>query len=102
YTSMADNRRLALYTIGMLAVDAAEGASGGDKTEFLNDARSSFDALSKDPGTKYADQARTGMARVALVAGDTAALKASYADQLANPAAFSYNSLMMAAVTAAK
>ena len=36
------------------------------------------------------------------LSGDTTAIRASYADQLANPAAFSYNSLMLAAVSAAR
>ncbi|HEX3865242.1 MAG TPA: hypothetical protein VHV78_00765, partial [Gemmatimonadaceae bacterium] len=64
--------------------------------------KAAFDALAKDPGTKFADAARTGQGLVASLSGDTAAIKASYADQLANPSAFSYNSLMMAAVTAAQ
>ncbi len=101
-TSMADNRRQWLMTMGNYAAELAEDAQGADKQAYVAEAKAAFEQLAKDPGTKFADVARTGQARVAQLAGDTTAIKASYADQLANPGAFSYNSLMMAAVTAAK
>ena len=102
-TSQADARRQLLYTLGSYAAELAEDApSPAAKDSLVKEAKAAFDELSKDPGTKYADVARSGEARVATLAGDTTALKSSYADQLANPSAFSYNSLMMAAVTAAK
>ena len=68
----------------------------------MNEAKAAFAALAKDPGTKYADAARSGQARLATAQRRHAAIKASYADQLANPGAFNYASLMTAAVTAAK
>lgn len=102
-TAQADMRRQLLNAIGNAAADSvANGATGDVKTRLLAEAHSAFDALSKDPGTKFADAAKTGTARLAQITGDTAAIKASYADALANPGAFSYNSLMSAAVTAAK
>src|SRR5689334_3948470 len=101
-TAMADNRRSWLLTMGNYASELAEEAQGADKQTYVAEARSAFDQLAKDPGTKFADVARSGQTRVASLSGDTTAIKASYADQLANPGAFSYNSLMMAAVTAAK
>lgn len=102
-TSQADTKRQLLYTLGSYAAEQAEDASApASKDSLVKEAKAAFDELAKDPGTKYADAARTGQARVATLAGDTTAIKASYADQLANPSAFSYNSLMMAAVTAAK
>ena len=61
----------------------------------MTEAKAAFEALAKDPGTKYADAARSGQARLAQLSGDTTAIKASYADQLANPGAFSYASLMI-------
>ena len=101
-TSLAETRRQILGTMGQYASDVAEQASGAEKTEYTNEAKAAFDALAKDPGTKYADLARQGQARLAQMSGDTSAIKASYADQLANPGAFSYSSLMAAAVTAAR
>jgi predicted Zn-dependent protease len=101
-SSMADAKRNLLAYLGNYASDQAESAEGADKAAYVAEAKSAYEQLAKDPGTKYADNARSGQARLAMLAGDTAAIKGSYSDQLANPGAFSYNSLMMAAVTAAK
>jgi tetratricopeptide (TPR) repeat protein len=101
-TAQTETRRQMQYALGTFAVNMAEMSSGADRTAFMQEAKAAFEALSKDPGTKYADAARTGQARVATITGDTAAIKGSYAEQLANPSAFSYNSLMQAAVTAAR
>src|SRR4029077_8725149 len=101
-TSLADNRRAFLNALGNYTADLAESATGAEKASYLAEAKAAFEALGKDPGTKYADAARAGQARLATATGDTAAIKASYADQLANPGAFSYASLMNAAVTAAR
>jgi predicted Zn-dependent protease len=101
-TSQADVRRQLELALGNLAADAAEEATGEQKTTYLNEAKAAYAALAADPGTKYADAARAGQARLAQVSGDTAAIKATYAEQLANPSAFNYNQLMTAAVTAAR
>ena len=101
-TSMADTRRQIQATIGNYASDLMESATGADKAAYLAEAKAAFDALAKDPGTKYADAARMGQAKLATASGDTTAIRASYADQIANPGAFSYSSLMTAAVTAAR
>ena len=100
--AMQDNRRGWLLTIGNYAADLYGSATGEDKAAYMTEAKSAFEALAKDPGTKYADAARNGKAHLAALSGDTTAIKASYADQLANPSAFSYASLMNAAVTAAQ
>ena len=101
-SSMADTKRQLLAFLGNYAADMAESAEGADKASYIAESKSAYEQLAKDPGTKYADNARSGQARLAMLSGDTAAIKGSYTDQLANPGAFSYNSLMMAAVTAAK
>lgn len=100
--AMSDTRRGLQQALGQYAADLAEAATGDDKALFMSESKAAYAALGKDPGTKYADAARNGQARLATLSGDTAAIKGSYADQLANPGAFSYNSLMLAAVTAAK
>jgi len=99
--SVVDMRRQVLMTLGNFAADLYE-AGTGDKAMLMTEAKAAYDALAKDPGTKYADAARAGQARLAQMSGDVNAIKATYADQLANPGAFSYASLMGAAVTAAK
>jgi tetratricopeptide (TPR) repeat protein len=101
-TSLADTRRQLLLNLGQIAENAAEAATGPDKTEFAKTARAAYDELAKDPGTKYADYARSGVARAALIGGDTASFRQSYQEMMANPGAFSYNSLMQGAVNAAR
>ncbi len=100
--AMADNRRSFQLNLGNYAADLAEQAKGAEKTAYLAEASAAFAALGKDPGTKFADAARNATARIATMSGDTTAIRNSYSDQLANPGAFSYNSLMLAAVTAAR
>lgn len=100
--TMQDNRRNFEMTLGAYTADLAEQATGAEKTAYLTESKAAYASLAKDPGTKYADIARNGQARIATMSGDTTAIKGSYADQLANPGAFSYNSLMAAAVTAAR
>ena len=97
----ADMRRQVLMQLGNYAADLYE-AGTGDKAANLAEAKAAYEALGKDPGTKFADAARSGQARLATMSGDTTAIRATYADQLANPGAFSYASLMNAAVTAAR
>ncbi len=101
-TSVAEVRRQILGTLGNYTADLYESAPPAEKAAYMTEAKAAFEALAKDPGTKYADVARTGQARLATMSGDTTAIKASYADQLSNPGAFSYASLMNAAVTAAR
>lgn len=102
-TTFADVRRQMLNTLGNLAADAAEQATGADKTSYLAEAKAAYEQLSKDSGKQsYADAARGGLARVATLAGDTTALKASYSEQLANPTAYPYTTVMQAAVSAAR
>ncbi|MGH7618342.1 MAG: tetratricopeptide repeat protein [Gemmatimonadaceae bacterium] len=101
-TVLADTRRGLLQQVGGYAADLSEAATGADKAAYIAEAKAAYEALAKDPGTKFADAARAGRARLAALSGDTTAIKATYADQLANPGAFSYNSIMNAAVTAAR
>jgi hypothetical protein len=101
-SSQADFRRQMQLALGNLAVEAAEVATGAEKTTYIAEAKAAYDALAADPGTKYADAARSGQARIATASGDTAAIKATYAEQLASPSSFNYGQLMTAAVNAAK
>jgi tetratricopeptide (TPR) repeat protein len=101
-TAQADQRRQMEMTLGNYALDLSDQATGAEKAAYLDEAKSAFAQLAKDPGTKFTDAARAGQARIATMTGDTSAIKSSYADQLANPGAFSYSSLMSAAVTAAR
>jgi tetratricopeptide (TPR) repeat protein len=102
-TSMVDTKRQALLQLGQVATLAAKesGISAADKATLLGKARTAFQALLNDPGaSQYADQARKGVATVAVAMGDTAAIRNSYAPQLANPSGYNYSELMQAAVAA--
>ncbi len=101
-TAQTDLRRQLQNTLGGYAADLVDGATGADKTLYMAESKAAYNALAKDPGTKFSDAARNGQARLATLSGDTAAIRASYAEQIANPSAFSYTSLMNAAVTAAR
>jgi tetratricopeptide (TPR) repeat protein len=102
-TTFSEVRRSMLLNIGNIATQAAEGATGADKASFTATAKLAFEELAKDAtaGAQFADAAQQGLARLAQASGDTAAVKATYQDKLANPSAFTYQQLMSAAVTAA-
>jgi len=102
-TTYADVRRQTLADIGTLATNAAEEAQGEAKQSYLKTAKGAFEELAKDPGktAQFTDAAQQGLARIAQASGDTAAIKATYQDALANPGAFTYQQLMNKAVLAA-
>ena len=101
-TSLTDNRRQALLLVGNLATDAAQNAPAADKAKYVADAKQAYQTLAAEGDQHYADLGKQGLARIALVSGDTAALKAAYQPQLANPSQFNYNQLMSGAVAASQ
>jgi len=102
-TSYADLRRQTMLAAANLAASAAESATGADKQAYLADAKWGYETLSQDPKAgNYADQARSGLATLASASGDTAAVKATYAQALANPSSASFQQLLNAGVTAAR
>ncbi len=103
-TAWAENARTAYGAIGQIALDAAAASEGAEKTQWLAEAKAAFEALAKDPGKtgNYSDIAQSGLARVALAAGDTSAIKSAYQAQLANPEGFTFQQLLEAGTTAAR
>ncbi|HKO16619.1 MAG TPA: FxLYD domain-containing protein [Gemmatimonadaceae bacterium] len=103
-TSYADLKRQELLAAGNLASQSMADASGAEKAAYAADAKWAFDQLLKDPGTtgNYADAARAGLASLASAQGDTAAVRATYQAQLANPTGFGFQQLLNAGVTAAR
>jgi predicted Zn-dependent protease len=102
-TSYADLKRQTALAAANLAATAAGSASGADKAAYVSDAKWGYDLVANDPkaGT-YGDQARTGLAQLAAASGDTAAVRATYAPQLANPGQYTFQQLLNAGVTAAR
>jgi tetratricopeptide (TPR) repeat protein len=102
-TSFADARRQALLTLANLAADVADTASGATKAQFAREARSAYERLiGEAPDSPLAPQARGGLSRVLLIAGDTAAFRASYRDQIENPNKYDYRDILASAVSAAR
>jgi hypothetical protein len=99
----ADLRRQTMLAAAQLAASAAESATGADKQAYLADAKWGYETLSQDPKAgNYAEQAKSGLATLASANGDTAAVKATYSQALANPSSASFQQLLNAGVTAAR
>jgi tetratricopeptide (TPR) repeat protein len=102
-TTFADARRQAMLSMANLAADVADTASGAARAQFARDARAAYEKLiGEAPQSPQAVQARAGLSRVLLVAGDTAAFRASYRDQIANPDKYDYRDILASAVAAAR
>jgi len=99
-TIFQDVRRTILYTLGNFASDAGQvDTVTANKKMYLAEAKAAFEALQKDPGKNYADAARQGLTSVLRAAGDTAAIHAACADQVANPAKYPFLALVQCGVT---
>lgn len=102
-TSYADLKRQTALAAANLASQAASSATGADKAAYAADAKWGYELVANDPKAgNYGDQARAGLAQLAAASGDTAAVKATYAPQLANPGQYTFQQLLNAGVTAAR
>jgi tetratricopeptide (TPR) repeat protein len=102
-TTYAEARRQTLLTIGNLAAEVADTASGAGRAQFAREARTAYEKLiGEAPTSPQASQARAGLSRVLLIAGDTVAFRASYKDQIDNPNKYDYRDILASAVSAAR
>jgi predicted Zn-dependent protease len=102
-TSFAEARRQALLTMANLAADVADTATGAGRAQFARDARAAYERLiGEAPSSPLASQARAGLSRVLLIAGDTTAFRTSYRDQIDNPNKYDYRDILASAVAAAR
>jgi tetratricopeptide (TPR) repeat protein len=98
-----DIRRQSLIYLGNLAADSAEMADAAVRKQYVDEAKAAFEKVIADPNAEELRvNARAGMCRVAIVSGDTAALRHNYKDPLANPTGFEYAELMNAGVCMAR
>ena len=99
-----DIRRQSLIYLGNLAADSAEAAADATaRKPYVDEAKAAFEKVIGDPkAEELIVNARSGMCRVAIVSGDTAALRENYKDPLANPTTFDYGELMNAGVCMAR
>jgi predicted Zn-dependent protease len=102
-TTHAEARRQALLAVGNLAAEVADTASGASRAQFAREARTAYEKLiGEAPSSPQASQARGGLSRVLLIAGDTAAFRTSYKDQIDNPNKYDYRDILASAVAAAR
>ncbi|GAC1649749.1 MAG: hypothetical protein NVS4B3_07320 [Gemmatimonadaceae bacterium] len=102
-TTYAQQRHQALLQLGTVNTDLADAATGDQKKVYAREAAKSLQALlAEAPSDPNAAYARTTLARALAIAGDTAAMRASYAAQLASPDKYEEGELLTAAVSAAR
>jgi tetratricopeptide (TPR) repeat protein len=102
-TSHADARRQSLLAMANLAAEVADTATGAARAQFAREARTAYERLiGEAPNSPQAGQARAGLSRAHLIAGDTAAFRSAYRDQINNPDKYDYRDLLASAVAAAR
>lgn len=103
-TVFNEQRRLSLFNLGILIGSRAEAASGAEQKQLAQDAIASFKTfIAEAPATdENMATARSSLARMMAVAGDTAGVKASYAAVLANPSNYTEYELIQAGLAASR
>ena len=102
-TTFAEQRRGLLLTMGNVAASVADTATGAEKQRWSREASAAYDRLTAAfPGSPEARVAADRVAQLRLSLGDTAAVRAAYADQLAAPDKYSYAQLLTAGVNASR
>ena len=99
-TAYKDDKKQVMMSIGQLLAASAETAEGAKKAELAKEAAEAYQAYLKE----YPDDAgaQSGLARVQLMAGDSASANKIYTDMLAAPDKYSDIQLMEAGVNAAR
>jgi tetratricopeptide (TPR) repeat protein len=99
-TAYADEKKQVMMNIPQLLAAAAETAEGAKKAEYAKQAADAYQAYLKD----YPNDAgaQSGLARVQLMAGDSASANKIYSDMLAAPDRYSDMQLLEAGVNAAR
>ncbi len=99
-----DVRRQMLSNVGSVYLNEANTATGAARMAAARKAADAYGQLVAVPGTRgfYAYGGRNNYQTALLLAGDTAAVVASYQPLIANPAAYEYQDLLNSAVNAAR
>ena len=102
-SNYADLRYETLVNLGNLASRAAMDTVPEAKAALAKRATAAFQqVISMTTDTAFVRPAKRGLSRSALLLGDTAAFRAVYQPMIANPAAFTYDDLVLAGVDAAQ
>lgn len=103
-TIFADQRRLSLYNLGILVGSQAEAATGDEQKRMAKEAADALQLFLKEapPNDELSSSARSSMARMLSIAGDTAGVTRTYAAVLANPSGYSEYDLVQAGLAASR
>ncbi|HEX8851110.1 MAG TPA: FxLYD domain-containing protein [Gemmatimonadaceae bacterium] len=103
-TVFNEQRRLSLFNLGILLGSRAEAATGDEQKKLAQESVTAFRSfIAEAPATdENMTSARSSLARMLSVAGDTAGVKATYAAVLANPANYSEYELIQAGLAASR
>jgi tetratricopeptide (TPR) repeat protein len=103
-TVFADQRRLSLYNLGILVGSQAEAATGADQKRLARESADALQTFLKESpaGDELASSARSSLARMLSVAGDTAGVTRTYAAVLASPSTYSEYDLIQAGLAASR
>jgi tetratricopeptide (TPR) repeat protein len=102
-TTQKGNLASALYESAQVAIAAAEvpkhSPTPAKKAEFLATAKKLLDEMTQ-LGETQAKFARTGLVRIAIISGDSAAIRAMFDDQIANPDTYTASQIIQSGVSA--
>jgi tetratricopeptide (TPR) repeat protein len=99
-TAYADEKKQVMMNVGQLLAASAETAEGAKKAELSKQAAEAYEAYLKEyPGDAAA---QSGLARVQLMAGDSASANKIFTEMVASPDRYSDIQLMEAGVNAAR
>ena len=102
-TTFAEQKRGLILQMGNIAAGVSDTAKGATKQQWARDAISTYDSLATQfAGTPEAALAADRVAQLRLAIGDTAAVRAAYAQQLATPEKYGYQALLTAGVNASR
>jgi tetratricopeptide (TPR) repeat protein len=103
-TVFGDQRRLSLFNLAILLGSRAEAATGAEQKQLAQESAATFrtflaEAKSDDENIP---SARTSLARMLGIAGDSAGVKETYAAVLNNPSAYTEYELVQAGLAASR
>jgi tetratricopeptide (TPR) repeat protein len=103
-TVFAEQRRLSLYNLGILVGSQAETAKGDEQKKMARESADALETYLKEaPATDdMTSSARSSLARMLSLAGDTAGVTRTYAAVLQNPAGYSEYDLVQAGLAASR
>ena len=103
-TVFADQRRASLFNVGILIGSRAESATGEEQKRLARESAEAFKLYLAEagPNDENASAGRSSLARMLSIAGDTAAVRQTYAAVLENPSNYGEYDLIQAGLAASR